>query len=200
MCSFSLQLKVMLCLATTFSEKQNINYKVVSRDWDHYLIVDVVTNLAVISVSTHCPLWHHKGIISTCIFWHSFHQVKQTMEIKDFSHVREENEFVFLLLFLKEYKNLKSEDEKKALLADLIVVQGEEKERRIGPEISARVYRNLTVQNPQLVLDWCCHETDRRHHWLLRRHCLQVETVPVIIVWTFYIKYKVNIKVLYIFK
>lgn len=47
---------------------------------------------------------------------------------------------------------MKSEDEKKALLADLIV-QGEEKERRIGPEISARVYRNLTVQNPQLVLD-----------------------------------------------
>lgn len=52
----------------------------------------------------------------------------------------------------QEYKNLKSEDEKKALLADLMV-RGEEKERRIGPEISARVYRNLTVQNPQLVLD-----------------------------------------------
>lgn len=52
----------------------------------------------------------------------------------------------------QKYKTLNSEEEKKALLANLMV-QGEEKKRRIGPEISARVYRNFTVQNPQLVLD-----------------------------------------------
>ncbi|XP_075890552.1 essential meiotic structure-specific endonuclease subunit 2 [Nelusetta ayraudi] len=55
-------------------------------------------------------------------------------------------------LLLQKYQNLKTEHERKALLADLMV-QGEGKERRIGPDISARVYRNLTVQNPQLVLD-----------------------------------------------
>lgn len=56
------------------------------------------------------------------------------------------------LLLRQKYQNLKTEHERKALLADLMV-QGEGKERRIGPDISARVYRNLTVQNPQLVLD-----------------------------------------------
>lgn len=54
--------------------------------------------------------------------------------------------------FPQKYQNLKTEDEKKVLLAD-VMVHVEGKERRIGPDISTRVYRNLTVQNPQLVLD-----------------------------------------------
>ncbi|XP_040922719.1 probable crossover junction endonuclease EME2 isoform X2 [Toxotes jaculatrix] len=55
-------------------------------------------------------------------------------------------------LLLQAYQNLGSEEEKKRLLAGLIVKSGG-KERRIGPELSARVYRCLTAQNPQLVLD-----------------------------------------------
>lgn len=100
------------------------------------------------------------------------------------------NKMYGYLLLRQKYQNLKTEHERKALLADLMV-QGEGKERRIGPDISARVYRNLTVQNPQLVLDWCCHETDGRHHWLLRCYCFQVKTVPLSIMWTFYWR-KVN--------
>ncbi|XP_033975937.1 probable crossover junction endonuclease EME2 isoform X1 [Trematomus bernacchii] len=55
-------------------------------------------------------------------------------------------------LLLQAYQSLDSEEDRKSLLAGLLVKSGG-KERRIGPEISARVYRCLTAQNPQLVLD-----------------------------------------------
>ncbi|CAB1312267.1 unnamed protein product [Coregonus sp. 'balchen'] len=55
-------------------------------------------------------------------------------------------------ILLQAYSSLESEEEKRGLLAGLLVKTGG-KERRIGPEISARVYRSLTAQNPQLVLD-----------------------------------------------
>ncbi|XP_038585932.1 probable crossover junction endonuclease EME2 isoform X2 [Micropterus salmoides] len=55
-------------------------------------------------------------------------------------------------LLLQAYKSLGSEEARKGLLAGLLVKSGG-KERRIGPEISARVYRCFTAQNPQLVLD-----------------------------------------------
>ncbi|XP_073346208.1 probable crossover junction endonuclease EME2 isoform X1 [Pagrus major] len=55
-------------------------------------------------------------------------------------------------LLLQAYQSLGSEEERKGLLAGLVVKSGG-KERRIGPEISARVYRCLTAQNGQLVLD-----------------------------------------------
>ncbi|CAK6964189.1 probable crossover junction endonuclease EME2 [Scomber scombrus] len=55
-------------------------------------------------------------------------------------------------LLLQVYQSLGSEKERKDLLAGLLVKSGG-KERRIGPEISARVYRCFTAQNPQLVLD-----------------------------------------------
>ncbi|XP_037546767.1 probable crossover junction endonuclease EME2 [Nematolebias whitei] len=53
---------------------------------------------------------------------------------------------------LQAYQTLESEAERKGMLAGL-VVKAEGKERRIGAEISARVYRCFTSQNPQLVLD-----------------------------------------------
>lgn len=56
------------------------------------------------------------------------------------------------MFYLQAYSSLESEEEKRGLLAGLLVKTGG-KERRIGPEISARVYRSLTAQNPQLVLD-----------------------------------------------
>ncbi|XP_070783671.1 probable crossover junction endonuclease EME2 [Enoplosus armatus] len=55
-------------------------------------------------------------------------------------------------LLLQAYESLGSEEDRKGLLAGLLVKSGG-KERRIGPEISARVYRCFTAQNPQLVLD-----------------------------------------------
>ncbi|XP_070847539.1 probable crossover junction endonuclease EME2 isoform X2 [Chaetodon trifascialis] len=55
-------------------------------------------------------------------------------------------------LLLQAYQSLGSEEDRKGLLAGLLVKSGG-KERRIGPEISARIYRCLTAQNPQLVLD-----------------------------------------------
>nr|XP_061807682.1 probable crossover junction endonuclease EME2 [Nerophis lumbriciformis] len=55
-------------------------------------------------------------------------------------------------LLLRAYEALSSEEDKKKLLANL-VVKGEGKDRRVGPEISTRVYRCLTTQNPELVLD-----------------------------------------------
>ncbi|XP_054621774.1 probable crossover junction endonuclease EME2 isoform X2 [Dunckerocampus dactyliophorus] len=55
-------------------------------------------------------------------------------------------------LLLQAYQASGSEEDKKRLLADL-VVKSEGKDRRIGPEISARVYRCFTTQNPELVLD-----------------------------------------------
>ncbi|XP_037134421.1 probable crossover junction endonuclease EME2 [Syngnathus acus] len=55
-------------------------------------------------------------------------------------------------LLLQAYKASGSEAERKKLLADL-AVKGEGKDRRVGPEISTRVYRCLTAQNPELVLD-----------------------------------------------
>ncbi|KAF6734799.1 putative crossover junction endonuclease EME2 [Oryzias melastigma] len=55
-------------------------------------------------------------------------------------------------LLLQAYQNLDSEEERKKMLAGLLVKNGG-KERRIGPDISARVYRCFTAQNPQLVLD-----------------------------------------------
>ncbi|XP_032358982.1 essential meiotic structure-specific endonuclease subunit 2 isoform X2 [Etheostoma spectabile] len=55
-------------------------------------------------------------------------------------------------LLLQAYQSLASEEDRKGLLAALLVKSGG-KERRIGPEISARVYRCFTAQNPELVLD-----------------------------------------------
>ncbi|MED6265666.1 hypothetical protein CHARACLAT_027869 [Characodon lateralis] len=55
-------------------------------------------------------------------------------------------------LLLQAYQNLGSEAEKKGMLVGLSV-KTEGKERRIGPDISARMYRCLTTENPQLVLD-----------------------------------------------
>ncbi|XP_074520059.1 essential meiotic structure-specific endonuclease subunit 2 isoform X2 [Halichoeres trimaculatus] len=55
-------------------------------------------------------------------------------------------------LLLQAYQRLSSEEERKALLAGLCVTSGG-KERRVGPEISARVYRCFTAHNPELVLD-----------------------------------------------
>ncbi|KAL0984364.1 hypothetical protein UPYG_G00140500 [Umbra pygmaea] len=55
-------------------------------------------------------------------------------------------------LLLQAYSSLESEEERIGLLAGLLVMTGG-KERRVGPDISARVYRSLTAQNPQLVLD-----------------------------------------------
>nr|XP_057917169.1 probable crossover junction endonuclease EME2 isoform X2 [Doryrhamphus excisus] len=55
-------------------------------------------------------------------------------------------------LLLQAYEASGSEEDKKRLLAGL-VVEGEGKDRRIGPDISARVYRCFTTQNPELVLD-----------------------------------------------
>ncbi|XP_068161531.1 probable crossover junction endonuclease EME2 [Antennarius striatus] len=55
-------------------------------------------------------------------------------------------------LLLQAYQSLKSEEDRKRLLAGLLV-KTEGKERRLGPEMSARVYCCLTSQNPQLVLD-----------------------------------------------
>ncbi|XP_024862182.1 probable crossover junction endonuclease EME2 isoform X3 [Kryptolebias marmoratus] len=53
---------------------------------------------------------------------------------------------------LQAYQKLESEAERKGMLTGLLV-KTEGKERRIGAEISARVYRCFTAQNPQLVLD-----------------------------------------------
>ena len=47
---------------------------------------------------------------------------------------------------------MESEEDRKTLLAALVVKSGD-KERRVGPEISARIYRCLTAQNSELVLD-----------------------------------------------
>uniref|UniRef100_UPI0037E9711F probable crossover junction endonuclease EME2 n=1 Tax=Semicossyphus pulcher TaxID=241346 RepID=UPI0037E9711F len=55
-------------------------------------------------------------------------------------------------LLLQAYCSAASEEDRKGLLAGLLVKSGG-KERRVGPEISARVYRCFTAQNPQLVLD-----------------------------------------------
>uniref|UniRef100_A0A3B4G3N4 Essential meiotic structure-specific endonuclease subunit 2 n=1 Tax=Pundamilia nyererei TaxID=303518 RepID=A0A3B4G3N4_9CICH len=55
-------------------------------------------------------------------------------------------------LLLQAYNSLGSEEDRKELLAGLSAKSGG-KERRVGPEISARVYRCLTAHNPQLVLD-----------------------------------------------
>lgn len=55
-------------------------------------------------------------------------------------------------LLLQAYQVLESEEEKRGLLAGL-VVKSVGKERRVGPDISARIYRVLTAVNPQLVLD-----------------------------------------------
>ncbi|RVE59630.1 hypothetical protein OJAV_G00190290 [Oryzias javanicus] len=55
-------------------------------------------------------------------------------------------------LLLQAYQNLDSEEERKKMLAGLLVKNGG-KERRVGPDVSARVYRCFTAQNPQLVLD-----------------------------------------------
>ncbi|XP_072229267.1 probable crossover junction endonuclease EME2 isoform X2 [Leuresthes tenuis] len=55
-------------------------------------------------------------------------------------------------LLLQAYQNMGSEEERKGMLAGLLVKTGG-KERRIGPEISARIYRCFSAQNPQLVLD-----------------------------------------------
>ncbi|XP_029934339.1 essential meiotic structure-specific endonuclease subunit 2 isoform X2 [Myripristis murdjan] len=55
-------------------------------------------------------------------------------------------------ILLQAYQSMESEEDRKGLLAGLLVKSGG-KERRIGPDISARVYRCLTAHNSQLVLD-----------------------------------------------
>ncbi|XP_017543909.1 crossover junction endonuclease EME1 isoform X2 [Pygocentrus nattereri] len=55
-------------------------------------------------------------------------------------------------LLLQAYEEAKSEEEQRKLLADL-TVKGGAKERRVGPDLSNRVHRLMTSQNPQLVLD-----------------------------------------------
>ncbi|XP_022541322.2 probable crossover junction endonuclease EME2 [Astyanax mexicanus] len=55
-------------------------------------------------------------------------------------------------LLLQAYEEAESEDEQRKLLANLRVIGGA-KERRVGPELSLRVHRLMTSQNPQLVLD-----------------------------------------------
>ncbi|XP_034050538.1 probable crossover junction endonuclease EME2 isoform X2 [Thalassophryne amazonica] len=55
-------------------------------------------------------------------------------------------------LLLQAYRSVGSEEARKGLLAG-ILVNTEGKERRIGPEISSRVYRCFVEQNPHLVLD-----------------------------------------------
>ncbi|XP_061665343.1 probable crossover junction endonuclease EME2 [Syngnathoides biaculeatus] len=55
-------------------------------------------------------------------------------------------------LLLQAYEALSSEEDKQNLLADLIV-RAEGRERRVGPDISTRIYRCLTAENPDLVLD-----------------------------------------------
>ncbi|XP_043957538.1 probable crossover junction endonuclease EME2 isoform X1 [Gambusia affinis] len=55
-------------------------------------------------------------------------------------------------ILLQAYQNSGSEAEKKGMLAGLSV-KTEGRERRVGPDISARMYRSLTAENPQLVLD-----------------------------------------------
>ncbi|XP_052452617.1 crossover junction endonuclease EME1 isoform X2 [Carassius gibelio] len=55
-------------------------------------------------------------------------------------------------LLLQAYEQQPSEEERRRLLADLTVVGGA-KERRVGPELSGRIHRLLTSQNPHLMLD-----------------------------------------------
>lgn len=55
-------------------------------------------------------------------------------------------------LLLQAYEELPSEEERRALLADL-TVGGGVKERRVGPDVSGRIHRLLTSQNPHLLLD-----------------------------------------------
>ncbi|XP_030626054.1 essential meiotic structure-specific endonuclease subunit 2 [Chanos chanos] len=55
-------------------------------------------------------------------------------------------------LLLQAYEKVESEGERRGLLADL-PVRGGAKERRVGPELSIRIHRLFTTQNPQLVLD-----------------------------------------------
>ncbi|XP_065114924.1 probable crossover junction endonuclease EME2 [Paramisgurnus dabryanus] len=55
-------------------------------------------------------------------------------------------------LLMQAYEDLPSEEERRKLLADLTVGSGA-KERRVGPDVSGRIYRLLTSQNPQLLLD-----------------------------------------------
>ncbi|XP_026056392.1 essential meiotic structure-specific endonuclease subunit 2 isoform X2 [Carassius auratus] len=55
-------------------------------------------------------------------------------------------------LLLQAYEQQPSDEERRRLLADLTVVGGA-KERRVGPELSGRIHRLLTSQNPHLMLD-----------------------------------------------
>ncbi|XP_057178107.1 crossover junction endonuclease EME1-like isoform X2 [Triplophysa rosa] len=55
-------------------------------------------------------------------------------------------------LLLQAYEELPSEEECHRLLADL-TVGGGVKERRVGPDVSGRIHRLLTSQNPHLLLD-----------------------------------------------
>ncbi|KAA0705073.1 Crossover junction endonuclease EME1 [Triplophysa tibetana] len=55
-------------------------------------------------------------------------------------------------LLLQAYEELPSEEESRRLLADL-TVGGGVKERRVGPDVSGRIHRLLTSQNPHLLLD-----------------------------------------------
>ncbi|XP_051543384.1 probable crossover junction endonuclease EME2 isoform X2 [Myxocyprinus asiaticus] len=55
-------------------------------------------------------------------------------------------------ILLQAYEELESMDDQRKLLADLTVVGGAN-ERRVGPELSCRIHRLLTSQNPHLLLD-----------------------------------------------
>ncbi|KAF5881818.1 putative crossover junction endonuclease EME2 [Clarias magur] len=55
-------------------------------------------------------------------------------------------------LLMKAYKKVVTEDKQRFLLADL-TARGGTKERRLGPQLSNRVHRMMTSQNPGLILD-----------------------------------------------
>ncbi|KAM9488662.1 essential meiotic structure-specific endonuclease subunit 2 [Clarias gariepinus] len=55
-------------------------------------------------------------------------------------------------LLMKAYKKVVTEDKQRFLLADL-TARGGTKERRLGPQLSNRVHRLMTSQNPGQILD-----------------------------------------------
>nr|XP_014345010.1 PREDICTED: probable crossover junction endonuclease EME2 isoform X2 [Latimeria chalumnae] len=57
-------------------------------------------------------------------------------------------------LLLQAYRECSMEQEKSNLLADLMVKSsGNDKERRIGPELSRKIYTYMISSNPELILD-----------------------------------------------
>lgn len=68
------------------------------------------------------------------------------------THLRYCTVSLFQSLCQQAYEELPSEEERRRLLADL-TVGGGVKERRVGPDVSGRIHRLLTSQNPHLLLD-----------------------------------------------